>query len=44
MDKNRYTQPELEIKKVLSMETVAANNMSGDDNDLDIGDTGWGDF
>ena len=42
--KNQYTRPDLEMCKVLSMETVAAGAMSGDDNDLDIGDTGWGDF
>lgn len=39
----KYVQPDVEFKRVLSMETVAAD-MSGDDNELDIGDTGWGDF
>ena len=40
----QYTQPELELRRLQMLETVAAGAMSGDDNDLDIGDTGWGDF
>ena len=42
MNKRPYTQPELETYKVIALEAMSA--MSGDDNDLDIGDTGWGDF
>lgn len=42
--KKQYAQPDVEIKRVLSMETVATGLASGDDNDLDIGDAGWGDF
>ena len=42
--KKQYTQPELECRRLLSMETVASDSMSGDDNEFDIGDAGWGDF
>ncbi len=41
MKKAQYTQPELEMRKLFSFDTVST---SGDDNDLDIGDTDWGDF
>ncbi len=41
--KKQYTQPELELRRLALLESVA-NSMSGDDNELDIGDTGWGDF
>ena len=40
--KKQYSQPELELKKLISMETVATG--SGD-NDIDIeSDVDWGDF
>ena len=43
--KTRYTQPELELRRMRSLEAIAADDaMSADDNELDIGDTGWGDF
>lgn len=43
MMKKQYTQPELELRQLALMESVA-DGMSGDDNELDISDTGWGDF
>lgn len=41
--KKQYTQPELELHRLALLETIA-DSMSGDDNELDIGDTGWGEF
>ena len=39
--KNPYIQPEVELKKIVSMETVAASG----DNDFDVeSDTDWGEF
>ena len=39
--KKQYTQPQLEMKKLVSMQTVAASG----DNDFDVeSDTDWGDF
>jgi hypothetical protein len=43
--KKQYTQPEIELRRMQSLGAIAADaTMSGDDNDLDIGDTGWGEF
>lgn len=41
MKKAQYTHPALEISKVIAFEAMST---SGDDNELDISDTGWGDF
>ncbi len=38
--KKAYTQPELELKKLLAAETISA---STGDNDVDV-DSAWGDF
>ncbi len=43
--KKSYVVPELEMRTVLSLETISTSGdgMTGDDNEFDVGDA-WGDF
>ena len=42
--KKHYTQPDVEVRKMLSYEAISAGNgMSGDDNEIDAGEA-WPDF
>lgn len=43
--KKPYRAPDLEMRKVLSLEmtSTSGDGMTGDDNEFDVGDA-WGDF
>jgi hypothetical protein len=45
MNKRAYTQPELELRKVIAFETMSTSGdgMTDDDNDFDVGDL-WTDL
>ena len=41
--KKFYEAPDFEARKLVSFESISANTMSGDDNEIDAGEA-WPDF